>query len=271
MLAKLTTSGWLENRVGSISTVAPCWPCHMALAGPLLVCIAALSADPGTQQRSTTLQLSTPQVSRSALRKPQLVAARSTDRHELSRPRQKQLTVLAVAFALCNDVLLLLMLVPMLPFLLPKGATSQFALSCDSLNCNALHSLAQHALHSILCTAFTQACAHAHRMHRVYKACTSHVHRMPGLCRCLFSTKDACQLLCAPFMGALTLRIGSRRTLAASLLGLAMATLAFARASSLRELLAARALQGAASAALMSGGLTLVAEEHAAELTLSLP
>ena len=68
-------------------------------------------------------------------------------------------------------------------------------------------------------------------------------------------------------MGALTLRIGSRRTLAASLLGLAMATLAFARASSLRELLAARALQGAASAALMSGGLTLVAEEHAAELT----
>ena len=80
----------------------------------VLVCITALSADPGTQQRSTTLQLSTPQVSRSALRKPQLVAARSTDRHELSRPRQKQLTVLAVAFALCNDVLLLLMLVPML-------------------------------------------------------------------------------------------------------------------------------------------------------------
>ena len=243
------------------------------MASLLLVCIAAVSAVPGTQQRSTTLQLSTPQVSRSALRKPQLVAARSTDRHELSRPRQKQLTVLAVAFALCNDVLLLLMLVPMLPFLLPKGATSQFALSCDSPNSNAC--TARAALHSILCTAFTQACAHAHRMctlhvHRVYKACAPHVHRMHGLCRCLFSTKDACQLLCAPFMGALTLRIGSRRTLAASLLGLAMATLAFARASSLRELLAARALQGAASAALMSGGLTLVAEEHAAELTLSL-
>ena len=179
MLAKLTTSGWLENRVGSISTVAPCWPCHMALAGPLLVCIAALSADPGTQQRSTTLQLSTPQVSRSALRKPQLVAARSTDRHELSWPRQKQLTVLAVAFALCNDVLLLLMLVPMLPFLLPKGATSQFALSCDSPNCNALHSLAQHALHSILCTAYTQACAHAHRM---CTACTRRVHRICTAC-----------------------------------------------------------------------------------------
>ena len=96
-------------------------------------------------------------------------------------------------------------------------------------------------------------------MHRVH---TAHAH---GLSRCLFSTKDACQLLCAPFMGALTLRIGPRRTLAASLLGLAAATLAFAEASSLRELLAARALQGAASAALMSGGLTLVAEEHTAE------
>ena len=163
--------------------------------------------------------------------------------------------MLAVAFALCNDVLLLLMLVPMLPFLLPKGATSQFALSCGSPNSNALH--------STLCTAYTL------HVHRVNKACAPHVHRMHGLGRCLFSTKDACQLLCAPFMGALTLRIGSRRTLAASLLGLAAATLAFASASSLRELLAARALQGAASAALMSGGLTLVAEEHAAELTLT--
>ena len=161
----------LALRVGSISTVAPCWPCDMAMAGLLVVCIAAVSAVPGTQQRSTTLQLSTPQVSRSALRKPQLVAARSTDRHELSRPRQKQLTVLAVAFALCNDVLLLLMLVPMLPFLLPKGATSQFALSCDSPNSNALH--------STLCTAYTQACAYAHRM---CTACTRRVHRICTAC-----------------------------------------------------------------------------------------
>ena len=96
----------------------------------------------------------------------------------------------------------------------------------------------------------------------MHAACAPHAH---CLSRCLFSAKDACQLLCAPFMGALTLRIGPRRTLAASLLGLAAATLAFAEASSLRELLAARALQGAASAALMSGGLTLVAEEHTAE------
>ena len=180
MLAKLTTSGWLENRVGSISTVAPCWPCHMALAGPLLVCIAALSADPGTQQRSTTLQLSTPQVSRSALRKPQLVAARSTDRHELSRPRQKQLTVLAVAFALCNDVLLLLMLVPMLPFLLPKGATSQFALSCDSPNSNALHSTPCTAS----CAPHTHRHAHMHtaHAHRMCTACTRRVHRICTAC-----------------------------------------------------------------------------------------
>jgi MFS family permease len=206
--------------------------------------VAALSLNPGTQQLSTALQLGASPASSCAFPKPQLVAARShLGLHELSRPRQKQLTVLAVAFALCNDVLLLLMLVPMLPFLLPAGATSQFALSCESPNITP-------------CTACT---LHVHRMHTAY---APHAH---SLSRCLFSTKDACQLLCAPFMGALTLRIGPRRTLAASLLGLAAATLAFAEASSLRELLAARALQGAASAALMSGGLTLVAEEHTTE------
>ena len=151
----------------------------MAMAG-LLVCIAALSADAGAQQRSTTLQLSTPQVSRSALRKPQLVAARSTDRHELSRPRQKQLTVLAVAFALCNDVLLLLMLVPMLPFLLPKGATSQFALSCDSPNSNALHSTPCTAS----CAPHTHRHAHMHtaHAHRMCTACTRRVHRVCTAC-----------------------------------------------------------------------------------------
>ena len=152
----------------------------MAMAGLLVVCIAAVSAVPGTQQRSTTLQLSTPQVSRSALRKPQLVAARSTDRHELSRPRQKQLTVLAVAFALCNDVLLLLMLVPMLPFLLPKGATSQFALSCDSPNSNALHSTPCTAS----CAPHTHRHAHMHtaHAHRMCTACTRRVHRICTAC-----------------------------------------------------------------------------------------
>ena len=109
--------------------------------------------------------------------------------------------------ALCNDVLLLLMLVPMLPHLLPAGS-------------------------SALALSF------------------------------VFSAKDAAQLLLAPLAGALTLRFGARRTLAASLFAVAAATVAFAEARGLRALLAARALQGAASAALMSGGLTLVAETH---------
>ena len=116
-------------------------------------------------------------------------------------------TTLAVGMALCNDVLLLLMLVPMLPHLLPAGS-------------------------SALALSF------------------------------VFSAKDAAQLLLAPLAGALTLRFGARRTLAASLFAVAAATVAFAEARGLRALLAARALQGAASAALMSGGLTLVAETH---------
>ena len=119
--------------------------------------VAALSLNPGTQQLSTALQLGASPASSCAFPKPQLVAARShLGLHELSRPRQKQLTVLAVAFALCNDVLLLLMLVPMLPFLLPAGATSQFALSCESPNSR----LAPHA--HCMCTACT---LHMHRMH----------------------------------------------------------------------------------------------------------
>ena len=143
-----------------------------------MLCIATLSLNPGTQQLSTTLQLSTPQVSSSALPKPQLVAARSNGRHELSGPRQKQLTVLAVAFALCNDVLLLLMLVPMLPFLLPSGATSQFALSCDSPSIIALHNTLHSTLHSTLPRCMCTACTlHVHRMHtacaqRAHCACT---------------------------------------------------------------------------------------------------
>ena len=137
-----------------------------------MLCIATLSLSPGTQQLSTTLQLSTPQMSSSA-RKPQLVAARSNGRHELSRPRHKQLTVLAVAFALCNDVLLLLMLVPMLPFLLPSGATSQFALSCDSPNIIAL---AQHFAQNL---AQHLATLHVHRMHA---ACPPRAHCMCTAC-----------------------------------------------------------------------------------------
>ena len=63
--------------------------------------------------------------------------------------------------------------------------------------------------------------------------------------------------------GALTLRCGARSTLSFSLVALAFATAAFAEASGFPGLLSARALQGVASAALMSGGLTLVAQTHA--------
>ena len=119
---------------------------------------------------------------------------------------QQRLTVLLVGSALCNDVLLLLMLVPMLPALLPSA--SPFGLAC------------------------------------------------------LFSAKDLCQLLCAPLAGALTLKAGARFCLSTSLLSLGAATIAFAEARSFSALLLARALQGVASAALMSGGLTLVAQTH---------
>ena len=169
----------------------------MALAVALLV--AALAITPHTceipQQRRASVALPPTTTS------PALVAAAQSDAAIRRR------TTLAVGMALCNDVLLLLMLVPMLPHLLPAGS-------------------------SALALSF------------------------------VFSAKDAAQLLLAPLAGALTLRFGARRTLAASLFAVAAATVAFAEARGLRALLAARALQGAASAALMSGGLTLVAETH---------
>lgn len=81
----------------------------------------------------------------------------------------------------------------------------------------------------------------------------------------LFSAKEFAQCLCAPFAGALTLRFGSRAALMASLLGLAASTVAFAEARSYPQLVCARLSQGATSAALMSGGLTLITETHPAE------
>ena len=79
---------------------------------------------------------------------------------------------------------------------------------------------------------------------------------------CLFSAKDLCQLLFAPLAGALTLRAGAQFSLTFSLMVLAATTLAFAEASDFPTLMAARALQGVASAAVMSGGLTLVAQTY---------
>lgn len=122
--------------------------------------------------------------------------------------RSQQLTVFTVGMALFNDVVLLLMIVPILPALSPSATDLQLAV--------------------------------------------------------LFSIKDVCQLICAPFAGALTLRCGARPLLAASLLGMAAATVAFAEANSFNQLLVARACQGIASAELMSGGLTLIAQTHEA-------
>lgn len=128
------------------------------------------------------------------------------EQHE-ARQRQKS-TVTAVGFALFNDVLLLLMLVPMLPSLLEDEGVSDMKLAL------------------------------------------------------LFTAKDICQMCFAPVAGAATLTFGARHSLTASLLALAASTVAFAEAKGYFQLLASRALQGATSAVLMSGGLTLIAETH---------
>jgi MFS family permease len=119
--------------------------------------------------------------------------------------------------ALFNDVLLLLMVVPMLPSLLQ---------------------------------ASTVGAGSAHREFSL---------------ALLFSAKEFCQCICAPFAGALTVHVGARVSLTASLVGLAISTVAFAEARTFRQLVVARVVQGATSAALMSGGLTLIAQTHEPE------
>ena len=123
--------------------------------------------------------------------------------------RRQQFTVATVGLALFNDIMLLLMLVPMLPSLLGDGLpVSDIRLAC------------------------------------------------------VFSAKDVFQVLFAPLAGALTLRLGARHALGASLLALAAATVAFAEAKGFHQLLGARALQGVTSAALMTAGFTHIAETH---------
>ena len=127
---------------------------------------------------------------------------------QLSVPQRQSLTVLTVSLALFNDVLLLLMLVPILPSLLDDATEGDMRLAI------------------------------------------------------LFVAKDVMQMLFAPLAGAATLWRGARATLSFSLVGLAVSTVAFAEARGFGPLLLARALQGATSAALMSGGMTLLAETH---------
>jgi MFS transporter, DHA1 family, solute carrier family 18 (vesicular amine transporter), member 1/2 len=78
-----------------------------------------------------------------------------------------------------------------------------------------------------------------------------------------FAAKDICQLLFAPVAGILTARLQSPiLTLSLSTAALGMATLVFAEATTFRQLLLARGAQGAASAAVLTGGLSLIAQTH---------
>ena len=81
-----------------------------------------------------------------------------------------------------------------------------------------------------------------------------------------FASKDIFQLLGAPVAGWLTQVVGCQVALTASTVGLGVATLVFAQATSFPSLLIARSCQGAASAAVLCGGLSLVAETHPSEI-----
>jgi DHA1 family solute carrier family 18 vesicular amine transporter 1/2 len=78
----------------------------------------------------------------------------------------------------------------------------------------------------------------------------------------LFACKDIFQLAVAPLAGHLATRYSSQMALFISTVGLGIATLSFAQAKTFWHLLFARSCQGAASAATMSGGMSLIAETH---------
>jgi len=80
----------------------------------------------------------------------------------------------------------------------------------------------------------------------------------------LFASKDICQLSAAPLAGLFIARYSSRLALFASTLGLGVATIMMAEGTTFNQLLVARGCQGAASAAIMSGGLSLIAETQPA-------
>jgi len=77
-----------------------------------------------------------------------------------------------------------------------------------------------------------------------------------------FASKDLCQMAFAPVAGVLTSKTSANAALIASTAGLGLATLVFSEATTFRQLLLARGAQGAASAAVMCGGMTLIAETH---------
>ena len=70
----------------------------------------------------------------------------------------------------------------------------------------------------------------------------------------------------APIAGVLTSKTSSNTALIASTAGLGAATFVFAEATTFWQLLLARGAQGAAPAAVMCGGLSLIAETHPQEI-----
>jgi len=74
----------------------------------------------------------------------------------------------------------------------------------------------------------------------------------------LFASKGVVQIMANPLWGWLTIRIGSRIPLFTGLLVLAFSTFAFAFLDVYEELLAARAVQGFGSAAIMTAGMSLI-------------
>ena len=81
-----------------------------------------------------------------------------------------------------------------------------------------------------------------------------------------FASKDICQMATAPVAGILTSKTSPNVALLLSTVGLGLATAVFAEATTFWQLLFARGAQGAASAAVMCGGMSLIAETHSADI-----
>lgn len=81
-----------------------------------------------------------------------------------------------------------------------------------------------------------------------------------------FASKDICQMAMAPVAGILTSKTSPNVALLLSTVGLGLATAVFAEATTFWQLLFARGAQGAASAAVMCGGMSLIAETHSTNI-----
>jgi len=79
-----------------------------------------------------------------------------------------------------------------------------------------------------------------------------------------FASKDIAQMGFAPIAGILTSKTSANAALILSTAGLGLATFVFAEATTFCQLMLARGAQGAASAAVLCGGMSLIAETHPA-------